>query len=117
MCAPWVPAEGAAGRTGYWYRAATPSQRDVAYRHRSATRFEINLLIRRRLHRLNQGLARSAPCQPPALLGSDHHNLISPMHSYVLRAFAAAVADEFSEPGLGVRQQPVAGARFARVGH
>jgi hypothetical protein len=47
-----------------------------------------------------------ASLQATKFLGRNNNDLISPMHSYVLRPFTMHFAHEFAEASLGVLEEP-----------
>src|SRR5437763_199268 len=104
------PSGVGAARKGYWYRAANPSQLDIAYRNRCSDRFEFDVAIGRRLQRGDQRLPRSVSRQPSVIIGRYHDNLVTTVDGYVLGAFTPHLFHQLAEAGLRVLQCPGSGS-------
>src|SRR5712664_2555089 len=86
---------------GYWCRAAIRSQRNVTYRHGCTSGFEVDLAIRRCLHRRDQRLTGGASLEAAELLRCNNDDFVAPVHGDVLRSLAADLAHELAKARFG----------------
>src|SRR5260370_17383267 len=112
MPALWVPAFDDVTARGHWCRAAIRSQRNVTYRHGSASGFEVDLAIRRCLHRRDQRLTGGPSLEATELLRCNNDDFVAPVHGDVLRSLATDFAHNLAEARFGVLKNPKSGARL-----
>ena len=97
-----------------WNRFA---QIDPAHRHPVALRFDVDIAVRRGLHRGDQRIAAALALKAAELFGRDDNDLVASMHGDVLRAFATHTPHQLAKASLGVLKQPVTRQQPARATH
>src|SRR6266849_2017419 len=97
MRPPWGRACGGAARTRHWYRAASRSQTNAAHRHGRPPRLDIEVAMRRGLHRGDERLPGEVALEAAKLFRRDDDDFVAPMHRHVLRPFAADAPHQLAE--------------------
>jgi hypothetical protein len=78
-------------------------------------RLDLDVAVRRCLKRIDQQLPLARSFEALELVGIDHHDRISAMQRYVLRAITVCKANHFTEACLSVLKAPTPQRRLRSV--
>jgi hypothetical protein len=92
------------------------SQRNITYGERPSLRLNFNVTVRGGLHSCDQGFSGDLALETTKLFLRNDDNLITTMHSDVLRALTANPAHELAEARLGILKHPVTGLSLRHAG-